>query len=96
MDAEVGDLREDVVAPEPLLTYLRYDVSFDADSIRELRSRLSPSVAAALTPERIDTLSAMDRKENLPLWKEIGEAAAATQVDPADLPAGFDLPASRG
>ena len=96
MDRELEALQDDLLAPEPLLSYLRYDVSFDPEAIDGLRAGLSEGTSSALDAKRIDSLSKMDRKDNLTIWKEIGAAAAADQVDPEELPERFDLPASRG
>jgi len=96
LDGDVEALQEDSLGPGPLLSYLRYDVSFDAETIDGLRKRLSDRTSAALDGDRIHTLSEMDRKDNLEIWKEIGEAAAVGEIDPDDLPGRFDLPGSRG
>jgi predicted acylesterase/phospholipase RssA len=84
IDRELGDLRDDLVAPAPLFSYARYDVSFEPDEV----NRLKPGL-----PEKtIKSLSSMDETGNLLVWKELGELAAAEQVEPIDFPHKFDLP----
>ena len=84
IDRELGDLRDDLIAPAPLLTYVRYNVSFDPEDVEALRPGLPKAT--------LDTLSNMDETKNLKVWQEIGELAAAQQVETVDFPNRFDLP----
>ncbi len=93
IDRELGDLRDDLAGATPLLTYVRYNVSFEPSGIDGLRPLLSDDINDALTDDRIGTLSAMDKKDNLDIWRALGTAAAAQQVEEIDLPHRFDLPA---
>lgn len=86
IDRELGDLRDDLVAAAPLFSYLRYNVSFEADSVE----KLIPGVSE----EQVASLSAMDETNNLPVWQKIGELASAEQVADIDFPHRFDLPAA--
>jgi uncharacterized protein len=83
IDRELGDLRDDLIAPSPLFSYARYDVSFDPDEV----NRLKPG----LPKKTIASLSAMDETSNLLVWKELGELAAQEQVESIDFPHKFDL-----
>jgi patatin-like phospholipase/acyl hydrolase len=85
IDSEIGDLSHDLVAPAPLLTYLRYDIDLVADEIAKLKP--------ALPEKEIESLSAMDEPDNLEILKELGELAGARQVKEEDFAYHFDLPA---
>lgn len=84
IDRELGDLRDDLVAHAPLLTYVRYNVSFEREAVEALKPGLSE--------KRLASLSAMDETKNMLLWKELGELASAQLVETMDLPRRFDLP----
>jgi hypothetical protein len=83
IDSELGDLRGDLIASAPLFSYVRYDVSFEPESV----NRLVPG----LSEKQIESLSAMDETNNLKIWKKIGEEAAATQVEQQDFPHRFNI-----
>lgn len=83
LDRELGDLRNDTLGPAPLLTYLRYNVVLDAAGVAALK----PGVPA----DAVQSLSAMDDPDNMPLLRELGELAGRQQVRGADFPAAFDL-----
>lgn len=84
IDRELGDLRDDLVAPAPLFTYVRYNISFEPDEVK----RLIPGI-----PEKqVASLSSMDETDNLLVWKELGELASSEQVEDIDFPHKFDLP----
>ena len=83
IDRELGDLRGDLIASLPLLTYLRYNVALTKDSL----SALGMSFSA----EEIEGLSAMDDPGNMKTLQEIGAQAAKQQVRPVDFPSSFDL-----
>jgi predicted acylesterase/phospholipase RssA len=84
VDRELEDLRNDLIAPTPLFSYVRYNVSFDKHEV----DRLKPG----LSKEQIASLSSMDETKNLMVWKELGELASREQVDSLDFPRRFDLP----
>lgn len=84
IDRELSDLRDDLIAPAPLFTYVRYNVSFEADEVNRLKPGLSE--------KQIASLSAMDETENLSVWQELGEIASLEQVEDIDFPNKFDLP----
>lgn len=83
IDRELGDLRHDLVARAPLLTYLRYNVDLCQETVRRLDEQL--------TDEVIASLSAMDAPENMGLLHRLGCLAAEQQVKREDFPTQFDL-----
>lgn len=83
IDREMGDLRGDLIAPAPVLTYLRYNVALTQDALAEL--------GVSLAEEKLEGLSAMDDPGNMEALQEIGVKAAERQVRAADFPARFDL-----
>jgi hypothetical protein len=83
IDRELGDLRNDSMAPEPLLTYLRYNVLLTGDSLA--------SLGMALPHDKVETLSVMDDPNNMATLQEVGARAAKQQVRGEDFPSNFDL-----
>ncbi|HXJ94631.1 MAG TPA: patatin-like phospholipase family protein [Terriglobia bacterium] len=82
-DLEIGDLHADLLAGAPLLSYLRYNITLSEKEVRPLLPRLSPN--------KIESLGAMDNPDNLDLLLDLGEAGARQKVKAADFPAAFDL-----
>jgi predicted acylesterase/phospholipase RssA len=89
IDAEVGDLSDDLLVREPALWYVRYDAPLEEDGLEELGlGRLAPRAIA---------LRDMSDPHNRFDLAEIGETAAGRQVHEDHLPPTFDLsPADRG
>ena len=83
IDRELGDLRGDLIASAPLMTYLRYNVALTKETLTEH--------AMDLPDERVEGLSAMDDPSNMKVLQELGAKAARQKVRPADFPANFDL-----
>ena len=83
IDRELGDLRGDLIAPAPLLTYLRYNVGLTKDTLTEL--------GMSFADEKIASLSAMDDPDNMKTLQEIGAKAAKQQMRAEDFPSSFDL-----
>jgi uncharacterized protein len=83
IDLEVGDLADDLLTPEPVLTYLRYN------------ARLEPAFLTALgltdLAPRADELREMSEAKNRGDLARIGETAARRDVREEHLPAAFDL-----
>jgi Patatin len=83
IDREVGDLREELLGPVPLLTYLRYNVELHAAPL------------AALGCEdlvgRLERLKDMSDAANRADLNRIGHAAAAVQITSEHFPEAFDL-----
>jgi predicted acylesterase/phospholipase RssA len=83
IDRELGKV-EPGVGGAPRLTYLRYNVTFEADWFRQNLGLDWPDADVA-------ALSAMDKPENMPKLDEVGLAAGAKLVKETHFPAEFDL-----
>jgi patatin-like phospholipase/acyl hydrolase len=87
IDREIGDLHDDLLTPQPALSYLRYNATIEADALRALGlADLAPRA------EDLREMSDADNREDL---LRIGRAAAAQQVRDDHFPRAFDLPAAR-
>jgi hypothetical protein len=84
IDRELADLRHDIIGGTPLLTYLRYNVQLDSDSLKS-------DLGLELSPDEVEPLSEMDAPENMPRLREIGELVGHKKVQANDFPAIFDL-----
>jgi predicted acylesterase/phospholipase RssA len=84
IDRELGDLRHDLVARAPLLAYLRYNADLSAEGVQQIYPDLTDT-------KKIESLSAMDDPDNMPLLHELGKAAAEREVQAHDFPTLFDL-----
>ena len=83
IDLEVGDLSDDLLTPEPALTYLRYNVRLETASLTALGlTDLAP---------RAEQLREMSEAKNRADLARIGDAAAARDVLEEHLPRAFDL-----
>lgn len=83
IDGDIGDLRSDLIAGVPLLSYLRYNARLSRDEV----DRLLP----ALSAKQADSLGEMDNPGNLDALLALGAAAAAGNVQDDDFPKAFDL-----
>jgi patatin-like phospholipase/acyl hydrolase len=84
IDREIGDLRDDLLTPAPLLHYLRYNATLEAEALRELGL---PQLAS-----RAEDLRDMSDADNRQALLDIGLAAAKKQLDSVHFPAAFDVP----
>jgi len=85
IDRELGDLRNDRLAPMPLLSYLRYNVDLSSDSVKQLLPSLTD-------PKKIESLTEMDDPDNMAVLQTLGALAAQRQVRSEDFATNFDLP----
>lgn len=85
IDRELGDLRHDLVAGAPLLSYLRYNVDLRSESLALLDPALTD-------PKLIESLSAMDAPENMTVLHRLGQLAAERDIRDSDFATNFDLP----
>ena len=85
IDRELNDLKHDLVAGSPLLSYLRYNADLDKDSVKSLIPDLRNSKV-------IESLTSMDKPENMPILHKLGTQVAKRDVHPDDFAANFDLP----
>jgi len=83
INREVDDLRHDLIAPVPLISYLRYNVALSKESLAQ--------IGMEYEDEKVEGLSAMDDPGNMKTLQEIGTKAAKQQVRAEDFPSNFDL-----
>ena len=83
IDRETGDLRHDLIAPAPLIHYLRYNVALTQESLTDL--------GLEFDDEKVEGLSAMDDPDNMTILQGIGAKAAKRKVRAEDFPPNFDL-----
>jgi predicted acylesterase/phospholipase RssA len=83
IDSEVEDLRHDLIAPAPLISYLRYNVALTKASLAQ--------IGMEFDDEKVEGLSAMDDPGNMKTLQEIGAKAAKRQLRAEDFPSNFDL-----
>jgi uncharacterized protein len=93
IDSEIGDLRGDLIAGHPLLTYQRYNVEF---SRKWLKENLQDYEAQVFQDEKVGKnlmreFSKMDNPKMLDQLEEIGRIAAQKQIESSHFPSGFDL-----
>jgi len=80
---EVEDLSDDLLTPEPLITYLRYNVLLECDALEKLGFKVSKEEAKGYCE--------MSEADNIPDLYQIGAKAGLTQVIDDHLPAAFDI-----
>ncbi|MEW6071250.1 MAG: patatin-like phospholipase family protein [Planctomycetota bacterium] len=80
IDAEVGDLSDDLLGAQPALHYLRYDVLLEPEAMEEL----------GFAPEQAEKLRSMSAAENRFDLAALSQAAAK-RVHVEHFPAVFDL-----
>lgn len=83
IDGEIGDLRNDLITPTPLLSYLRYNV--------ELKQKALDSLGLVNSPTQIAALNEMDDPANMTTLKQIGDLIGMTKVKDDHFPTAFDL-----
>lgn len=86
IDGEIGDLREDLIAGEPLLAYQRYQGVMTREWLRD-------TLGLSLTDEQLVILRDMSNPQGLPIAYEAGQAMAEHFVKEGHFPARFDLTA---
>ncbi len=82
IDSQIGDLRDDLLARKPLLSYLRYDIELSEGALQRVGIRMNTNEIAALQD--------MSDTGNIESLDAVGTAAAAAVAD-AHFPPGFDL-----
>jgi hypothetical protein len=86
IDLEIGDLGNDLIAPEPLLSYLRYNVQLKKEDLGNL--------GLASSEKQITALNEMDDPSQMTQLKQIGDLIGLKQVKENHFPELFDLPAA--
>jgi uncharacterized protein len=84
IDREIGDLSNDLLGGQAMLTYLRYQAWLDKTWLRDVLNIDVPR-------KELDGLSKMDKPENIDRLKEIGNAVAERLVEERHFPARFDV-----
>lgn len=84
IDREIGDLKGDTLGGQELLTYLRYNVQFDAKWISDM-------LKMKMDEDELAGLAAMDDPGNLDQLADLGAKAAAMQIRPEHFSDGFDI-----
>ncbi len=80
---EIEDLKNDLLTPQPMLTYLRYNVTLESEALKELGFDLSRKEAKGLTE--------MSEAKNIPSLYQIGAKAGHLEMIDAHLPGAFNL-----
>ena len=83
IDSELDNLRHDLIAPAPLISYLRYNVALTKVALAQ--------IGIEFDDEKIEGLSSMDDPGNMKILQEIGAKAAKQQLRAEDFPSNFDL-----
>lgn len=83
IDREIGDLRDDLLMPQPALSYLRYNATLEPDALRDLGL---PQLAG-----RANALRDMSDADNRHDLLQVGLAAAKRQLHSRHFPAAFDI-----
>jgi Patatin-like phospholipase len=83
IDSELDDLRHDLIAPAPVISYLRYNVALTKAALAQ--------IGMAFDDEKVEGLSAMDDPRNMKTLQEVGAKAAKQQLRAEDFPSNFDL-----
>jgi patatin-like phospholipase/acyl hydrolase len=84
IDSEIGDLSTDYLAPEPLLTYIRYNVTFTPGNLNKITGK-------QYSAKKIEDLSEMSNAKNCRELYSIGEIAGNKEIDPSHFPEKFNL-----
>ncbi len=84
IDREIGDLSEDSITPEPLMTYLRYDAWLEAEKIEELG-------LPELAPKAVEMRDITNAALRFDLAR-VAEKSAQIQIREEHFPKAFDLP----
>ena len=77
IDRELADLRHDLVAGAPLLSYLRYNVDLRKESVQQLDPNLT-------NDKLIKSLSEMDAPQNMDVLYRLGKLAATSSSSPSE------------
>jgi hypothetical protein len=83
IDSEMGDLNDDLVAGLKLLTYIRYNVKFEREWIRD-------KLGMVLTDAQVNGLCGIDNIKSVRLLEDLGKKTAEKQVKEDHLSAIFD------
>jgi len=82
IDTQIDRLTGDQLGPQPLITYLRYNV--------DLEQRALLDVGLDYSPDQVSSLCGMSEVKNIAELDKIGKAAAKAQVKDEHFPLAFD------
>jgi patatin-like phospholipase/acyl hydrolase len=82
IDLEVGDLNQDLLAGQPLLHYLRYNIPLEQEALRQL--------GFTMAEEAVSGLRDMSDATHRHLLAQIGQAAARQDLCEEHFPPSFD------
>jgi len=83
IDREIGDLNNDLLTREPVLTYNRFDLDLTEKGVLALDPGFNNS--------QIDELTALDAPENMTPLYELAEKLADQRINDGVFPIAFDL-----
>ena len=83
IDREVGNLANDLIAPAPLISYLRYNGDLGVDAVKAMLPKLDVKT--------IESLTQMDIPGNMDTLYQLGKLTGARDVLANDFPTKFDL-----
>ncbi len=81
INSEFGDLSQDLLAPKPLLHYLRYDVKLEQNELNDL----------GFTNVKAEKIREMSDANNKEVLRDIGLEAGKRMVKDAHFPKAFDI-----
>jgi hypothetical protein len=84
VNLEIADLRGELLAGRPLLSFQRYDMALEIDWLERMLSE-------HVTSRELDALRALDGVRVMPRAEQLAQKAAILQVQPEHFPRAFDL-----
>ena len=88
IDGEMGDLSSDLLSRDPLLTYLRYNLEYSSEWLKENISLDTPFTDEILTSMELIDNAADQNIQNL---TTLGDWAADAQILESHFPASFEV-----
>ena len=87
IDSEIGDMEQDLISKEPLLSYLRYDLKFEDKEID-----LYPAIRKIMEEHKVSVsdIRQMDNAKNRLVLAKMGTAAAELKVNAMHFDPVFD------
>lgn len=82
IDSQIDTLGGDQLGPDPLITYLRYNIDLEQSALEE--------IGLSYSSKKVSSLQGMSEVKNIAELDKIGIAAAESQVKDEHFPASFD------
>lgn len=86
IDGEIGDLNMDSLAPEPIISYLRYNTEISEKGLNDLNI-----TGEKFDKKRAENIGEMSNAANCEILYKIGESSANAKIKENHFPNGFDL-----